>query len=120
MKLVSFLVGCIFFASAQADVIKCTFTEPFISLEYSMTQSSLKISGADISTYTIKNVSFQIFGPGSFELWDKNKNAVVILQMDFNGSDGMSDYTYPYSASYDGVQGGCTSNFAPKKMDSLK
>lgn len=118
MRTIAFIVVSIFMASAQADIIKCSFTEPFINLEYSMTQSSLTVSGADFATYTVKNVSFQIFGPGSFELWNQNKNTVVTLQMDNNGSDGMSDYVYPYTAIYNGQYGGCTSNFAPKQLGS--
>ncbi len=114
MKLTIFLMNMLFAGFVQADIIKCSFTEPFINLEYSMTQSSLKVSGADIATYSVKNVSFQIFGPGSFELWDRNKNALVTLQMDFDGSDGMSDFMYPYSAIYNGQHGGCSSNFAKK------
>lgn len=116
MKAIAFLIASLFVGAAQADIIKCSFTEPFVNFEYSMTQSSMKVSGADFATYTVSNVSFQIMGPGAFELWDKNKNVVVRLYLDGAGSDGMSDYVYPYTANWNGLYGGCTSNFQAKSL----
>ncbi len=98
---------------AQADIIKCKFTEPFINTTYSMTQSTLTIEGLDIPKQVIKNVSFQILGQNHFELWDKNKNVIQKLDLDYTGSDGMSDLTYPYNVQWNtkGLWGGCESNF---------
>lgn len=116
MKALAFIAASLLITSAQADIIKCSFTEPFVNFEYSMTQSSMKISGADFATYTVKNISFQIKDAGRFELFDKNNNVVARLYLDNNGSDGMSDYVYPYTAEWDGLIGGCTSNFKAKSL----
>lgn len=116
MKAIAFIFVSLFVGAAQADIIKCSFTEPFINFEYSMTQSSMKVNDANYGEYTIKNVSFQIMSAGAFELWDKNKNVIVRLYLDGNGSDGMSDYTYPYTATWNGLYGGCTSNFQAKTL----
>ena len=104
---------------SQADIIKCTFTEPFWDLEYSTTTNDLKIikpsegtNGADLIEVT-KSVSFQIKEAGKFELWDKSKKVVLTLDLNWKGSNGMSDHVYPYDARLtDGnLYGGCTSNF---------
>ncbi len=116
MKALAFIAASLFITSAQADIIKCSFTEPFINFEYSMTQSAMKVNDANYGEYTIKNVSFQIKGPGQFQLFDKNNNVIVNLTLDNEGSDGMSDYTYPYTAQWDGLWGGCTSNFQAKSL----
>jgi uncharacterized membrane protein len=114
-------LALLFSASAQADIIKCVFTEPFISFEYSMTQSNLTVIDP-VSSYpeekkTVESgVSFQIKDAGVFELWDKNKNVVAELVLNYQGSDGMSDNQFPYSVKWTDKNwgtnyGGCTSNF---------
>jgi len=103
---------------SKADVIKCNFTEPFINTTYSMAQQTLKIESAGEPTRTIKNVSFQIKGPGLFELQDKNKKVLQSLTLNNNGSDGMSDKVYPFEVTFAELKnmansglGGCESNF---------
>jgi uncharacterized membrane protein len=118
MKALFFITALIVSTAAQADIIKCSFTEPFVEIQYSMTQSSLTVTSADEPTYVVKNVSLQILGAGYFELWNAQKNTVVQLSLDFNGSDGMSDYTYPYTAQWNGYWGGCTSNFLHKELSN--
>ncbi len=101
-------------ALAQADIIKCTFTEPFIGTHYSMTQSKLTIENFGEDTkVVIRNVSFQILGPGQFELWDKHNQVILKMDLNYQGSDGMSDKVFPYEATLDGQLGGCTSQFLP-------
>ena len=101
-------------AAASADIIKCMFTEPFMTTTYSMVKQSLTIEDNVMNTkQVIRNVSFQIKGPAQFELWSKNKTILQKLDLNFTGSDGMSDTTYPYSVQWlnKGLHGGCTSNF---------
>jgi uncharacterized membrane protein len=101
---------------AQADIIQCHFTEPFITTSYSMAQQSLTVAAyGDKTPAVIKNVSFQIKGPGKFELTDKDGKVLQALELNYKGSDGMSDVVYPYDAqyAYSGTQtlfGGCESN----------
>lgn len=102
---------------ASADVIRCSFTEPFLSMTYSMTQSSIEIVTPD-GNETVPSVSFQILGPGQFALWDKDEAPLVTLNLDYRGSDGMSDTIFPFSAirpyGDDGQHGGCWSNHLPR------
>ena len=112
-------------ASAHADIIRCTFTEPFLSTEYSMAQQSLSIlsPGEDGKgvRQTIRGVSLQIVGPTAkkpgparFELRDAKGKILQKLILNHDGSDGMSDFEYPYEAEYRGLTGGCYSNALPR------
>ncbi len=110
--------------SAHADIIKCTFTEPFLDSTYSMTQQTLTydtsfMTGEDNTKTVLKNVSFQIKGAGKFELVAKNGKVLQKLNLSFNGSNGMSDGIYPYEVEdksdvfggANGGIGGCVSNY---------
>ena len=83
-------------ASSSADIINCDFTEPFFSTSYSMVQQSLTVIDIEANKKVIKGVSFQIMGAGHFELWDKDKNVLQTIFLNYNGSNGMSDMLYPY------------------------
>ena len=106
------LVGTV--SAADADIIRCSFTEPFAITTYSTNTMELKIS-YDVETLknkTLKGVSLEIIGPGVFELWDEEKRVVQRLELSYNGSDGMSDFVYPYSVHWipEDLYGGCASN----------
>lgn len=101
-------------ALAQADVITCTFTEPFITTTYSMVQQKLSwVDNVTGRTQVVRNVSFQIKGPGQFELMDANRNVLQTLNLNFKGSDGMSERNFPYEVQWStkSLYGGCESNF---------
>ncbi len=97
---------------AKADIIKCTFTEPFVTTVYSATQSRLTVryetEGREDS---IRSISFQILGAGLFELWGQDRRRLQRLELSYQGSDGMSDRVYPYAVEWigKGLRGGCTS-----------
>ncbi|MCC6138710.1 MAG: hypothetical protein IT287_08755 [Bdellovibrionaceae bacterium] len=107
-----------------ADIIKCQFTEPFAKLEYSTTQSKIKItkpkpSGVGVNITYITAAYLQFMGPNHIVV-QKNNNTVLDLVIDNLGSDAMSSAVYPYSAHWffpgvvpGGHVGGCTSNFLP-------
>ena len=101
-------------ALSQADVLTCTFTEPFITTTYSMVQQKLSwVDNVTGRTKVVRNVSFQIKGPGQFELMDENRNVLQTMILNFNGSDGMSDRVFPYEVRWrtKSLSGGCESNF---------
>jgi hypothetical protein len=122
------LVATLLLASAvsKADVIKCSFTEPFVDTVYSMTASTLTIRDAvGQKARVVKNVSFQIKGPGEFELVGKDGKVLQKLKLTMNGSDGMSDTIYPYEVTdtnqleggmANGGVGGCSSNYLKTKQ----
>lgn len=102
---------------SQADVIKCTFTEPFVDTVYSMSQSTLTYKSAELKDVVVKNVSFQIKEAGLFQLVGKDGKVLQTLELNHRGSNGMSDAVYPFEvkdSNQAGVAvqgpGGCTSN----------
>lgn len=104
---------------AQADVIKCTFSEPFVDTTYSTSQSTLTYKDYEGKTKVVKNVSFQIKSARVFELVSKNGKVLQTLTLDNEGSNGGSDTVYPYSVkdislvdagAANGGAGGCVSN----------
>lgn len=121
MKSVILLLAIVTGPTAFADIVKCVFTEPFINTQYSMVQQKLTSTDISNSVKVKKNVSFQIKGAGHFELLDKNNKLVMKLILNYSGSDGMSDFIFPYEATYmgdpnfpNGIVGGCESNFLKK------
>ncbi len=101
-------------SQALADVITCHFTEPFISTTYTLNDQSLTITTlGENAPAVIKDVSFQILGPGQFELTSKEGKTLQKLDLNFKGNNGMSDDIYPYEARYEAtgrtLYGGCQS-----------
>lgn len=104
--------------SAQADIIKCRFSEPSVNTTYSTTQSTLTYDEDGAVVKVIKKVSFQIKSAGVFELVSNEGQVLQTLILNNKGSDGMSDRVYPYQAQLHELDqavnagvGGCTSNY---------
>ncbi len=115
----SFIALCVglFSFAGHADIIQCTFTEPFVDSTYSMTNSTLTYEVFEGQKKIMVGVSFQIKGPGLFELV-QNGRVIQTLSLNFLGSDGMSDMVYPYEVKdesnvtgHGSLVGGCTSNY---------
>jgi len=104
---------------ASADVIRCTFTEPFYSTTYNSTTRVLRIQGPELNVYS-RDLTFQILGAGDFEIRTPGGTRRMKLLLNHQGSDGMSDFIYPYTGKlYRQGQiftGGCESNYLKKKM----
>lgn len=108
--------------SASADVIKCSFTEPFIHLTYNTATEKLVENNPIMeSKRTLTGVTFQIKYAGTFLLKDKSGKLLAELKLNNKGSDGMSEAIFPYEAKYIGALGdrdrtlfgGCTSTLKP-------
>ena len=103
--------------TAHADVIKCTFTEPFVTTVYNIDKQTLTEIDVEDKQKVTENVSFEIKSAGSFELVNEAGKVLQKIELNGRGSDGMSDTTYPFEVtdtSMDGLAnngvGGCTSN----------
>lgn len=116
--LTALAISCTLSSISQADVIKCTFTEPFFDTTYNTSESTLTYKLAYESEESIiQNVSFQIKSAGVFELVDPSGKVLQTLTLNYQGSNGMSDTIYPYEV-LDSSQiamanlgyGGCTSD----------
>jgi hypothetical protein len=111
-------VSLAFTKVAQADIIRCTFTEPFLTYTYSMAQQKLTVQDHGTGrTTSYSNTAFQILAAGRFVVGDVARPRLVLL-LNNRGSDGMSDLIYPYTGiakQYSGdrrdLNGGCRSNY---------
>lgn len=100
-------------STTRAEVIKCNYTEPFITTIYDSDTGTLKtINDATHVETTLVAVSLQIIKPNVFELWNSKHEVIQRMELNLHGSDGMSDTVYPYDATLveNGLRGGCTSN----------
>jgi hypothetical protein len=113
----------VFAQSLPTATIKCVFTEPFLSVTYSIPQQSLIVKGLDSDSEKSREYSIQILTvgvPGEFVALDSNGVELLKFSLDGRGSDGMSDEIYPISATlnlpaidstfstpYNQLSGGC-------------
>lgn len=107
--------------AAKAEVFSCNFTEPFYSLTYATGTRELRRFDFEHGEKVYKNVGFLVKGPGEFEL-RMNDQPFMTLSLTNQGSDGMSDYIYPYEGKLVGKAGdpnsgvgGCESLLLKKK-----
>lgn len=105
---------------ASADTITCTFTEPFVSSSYNTETATLDYKDYQGVIAVIENVSFNIIGAGTFELV-KDGQAIQHLELNYQGSNGMSDHVYPYDVKDNHVAthqgwGGCESDTLKAKL----
>lgn len=111
-----FIVSMFLAVAVQADIIKCHFTEPMVTTTYNTSKATLTYQDSNNKKTVVKNVSFQIRSAGVFELVSQNGKLVQTINLNSQGSDGMSDRLYPYSVkdskeiTQQGL-GGCESNY---------
>ncbi|MGD9914465.1 MAG: hypothetical protein AB7S80_10320 [Rhizobiaceae bacterium] len=118
--------------SAFAGTLRCSFTEPFFSIEF---DSATKVvtfvspNEADPQTGEIKPrviaEGARIRRPGAWQDAPKlvlegpskaNASAfepIVEMSVTGQGSDGMSDFTFPFEGRYGQNVGGCETSKAP-------
>lgn len=104
-------------ASQNTQTITCSFTEPFFSLTYNMEEASIAktepswedpsgelkttLLGSDLDLVSTSN---DVLLP-TFEVKVPSEGRVLKLAMNFNGSDGMSNETYPIAAKWVDAEG---------------
>ena len=120
MKMLAFIPMFLVSAAAHADVIKCFFTEPFVNSTYDTKKAKLvfKDSADRITIYP--NATFEIKGPADFEIRAKDGTVLQTLKLDNQGSDGMSDFVYPYSVKDDSGLTGSPSGYGGCESNHLK
>lgn len=114
-----------FAPSTQADIITCNFTEPFFSIEIDTDAKTLKKTEPDwenqeggIKTTLISAklkvkklkplIQSDVAEFARYLVLGGTKS--LTLTLNYQGSDGMSDFAYPYETSYEGHAGGCASD----------
>lgn len=125
MKAIFVLALALVANSASAQTYTCNFTEPFFNFEFSDETNLIKMTGPDIDvTFEKRDVEKDAIGGMTLRFGDaEDDNYVLRLVRDFQGSDGMSDLIYPYSAELNQgdslhLIGGCYSETeAPREAD---
>ena len=116
--------------SAQAEVISCHFTEPFYTIKIDTLKRTVvriepnwdKDGSETVTTVISKNAQVRFAGvqkisdTAHMPIYKVISNGQVImkLELSYQGSDGMSDITYPYN-----VNGG-TYNYGGCESETLK
>ena len=117
----------LFSASSFAlDTLTCGFTEPFITVEYDantkvVTKSGVEdyneVTGEFVIVVISENAEIRLSAPdqaGTYDLVDVATGTVLLsMELNGNGTDGMSDQLYPFSAVYQNIYGGCSTETAP-------
>lgn len=113
MRIFAFVMTFLFSTYAYADVIKCSFTEPFIDFSYDTDSRIMRIVGDGVDE-TMKDISIEFTGVNTFNLVNKNKDAVANLVINFEGNNGMAPVIYPFEVRFHYqfeyiIWGGCES-----------
>jgi uncharacterized membrane protein len=107
------LLGCLLLPGfVNADVIKCSFTEPFITTSYDTASKRLTVTHDVEKRQEIHDrISKRQLSRRAFELRSADGQVLQRVERTCKGSDGMSDRVYPYSAQWIPLKlyGGCTS-----------
>lgn len=105
---------------AQADVIECVFTEPFVNSTYDMASSTLTYTDVEGKTQVTEYVNMIIKGPGVFELREEHGALLQTLNLTFKGSNGMSDHVYPFEVKDEGMGGMANGGYGGCESEELK
>lgn len=96
MKTLTILALATFSVAAQAEPIHCSFTEPFISVEVDAAKNVVVERTPDtIRLLKIRELSQK---DGTTKVVFGDEKSEVTYVRDNQGSDGMSDFRYPYSS----------------------
>lgn len=120
MKIIMGLLFLNFLTVAQAEVYKCHFTEPFISFNYdTKTAIVIKQNMGTNDTILSKKAKLVLTSGVQDELESEyllkgdTNQTIAKLKFTNNGSDGMSDFRYPYDVWYGEHRGACFTDTRP-------
>lgn len=115
------------------DKLVCSFTEPFFNITFDANTGAVTYVGAEnydqatgsfipkeLSAKAILKENAAITSGQDYILVDAATGATLLdLTMDGQGSDGMSDLLFVFSATYGSNIGGCYTDTAPA-IDTIK
>jgi uncharacterized membrane protein len=85
-------------AAAQAETIRCVYTEPFVNTVFDTRGRTVTVTQAVKPGEEKFRVSVRK-GPADLELANRRRAFRQTMVRDGKGSDGMSDMVFPYSAT---------------------
>jgi uncharacterized membrane protein len=121
-RYVLLFAGLLLSSAAQADVIKCRFTEPFMTTSYDTASKRMTVTHDVEKRETfLDGVSMRETARGVFEFRAAGGQIVQHLKRTCRGADGMSLRKYPYTAKLNKgelttqtLYGGCASTGVTK------
>lgn len=98
---------------AAAESIYCTFTEPFVSVTYNSDTNIVVVSSPEEEVQLPGKVTF---GKGGIiSITSEGINHRLDINTTKEGSDGMSDFVYPFEGIINGsLYGGCETDTLKK------
>jgi uncharacterized membrane protein len=112
--ILSALVLTLFAQGAFAEKIYCVFTEPFINVVYNSNTNKVKIEAAGGQPQEV-TVAVEFQQKGILQIQDLHKTHTMKVDLTKEGSDGMSDFIYPFEAVLDdSLYGGCETDHLKK------
>ncbi len=87
---------------AAAKVIICSFTEPFIRTFYDPEKRTLTLvyDAENKRREVLSRIGSRTVSPKVIELRNEKQDLIQRLELNNQGSDGMSDKTYPYEGRW--------------------
>jgi hypothetical protein len=114
--------------SSQAETLRCVFTEPFFNITYNTETKVTTYTGVELYNEETGEFDSVVLSEGTrFVSTDSNPGVkgseyalvsdegkeILKLKLTFEGSDGMSDYVFPFDAWYGDFWGACETDSAP-------
>lgn len=109
-------------AQAHAEIVTCTFTEPFLTVKYDPSQKTVSVHEGieDVTdTYKVTEAVADIDGLTTITWGSKDKASLLRFYTDvMGGSDGMSDLFFPMTGEMNigetlSLTGGCETALNP-------
>jgi hypothetical protein len=101
MKCLVLLGGVLFPGMTQADIVECSFTEPFIATSYDTSSQRMTVTYDVEKRRTIfDRISMREVRRGVFEFRNADGQVLQSMRRTCQGSDGMSDVVYPYEGEW--------------------
>jgi hypothetical protein len=114
--------------SAKANILRCDFTEPFFNITYNSKTKVTTYTGVELYNEETQGFDEIVIGKESklipvdnsrgakgsqYVLVNEEGKVLLKLKLSFNGSNGMSDHTYPFEAWYGEFIGACDTKNTP-------
>lgn len=102
-------------STASAEKIYCYYNEPSVNVIYDSDTNKLTVTAMGSDPEEL--VGHVVFGAGILKISDTGLTHFMEVNTMKEGSDGMSDYKYPYHGTLQGkynVVGGCETDHVKK------